>query len=61
MLCRKDDNVAVGTIYGALADEIEVMNRARAAFYDLMVKHNTDLISAGFFGSAPPPETSKES
>lgn len=26
------------------------MNRAQAAFYDLMVKHNTDLISAGFFG-----------
>ncbi|MER6367091.1 hypothetical protein ABT255_01705 [Streptomyces mirabilis] len=45
-----NDNVAVETIHGALADEIEVMNRAQAAFYDLMVKHNTDLISAGFFG-----------
>jgi hypothetical protein len=39
LLCRKDDNVAVETIHGALADEIEAMNRAQVAFYDLMVKH----------------------
>lgn len=26
------------------------MNRAQAAFYDLMVTHDTDLINAGFFG-----------
>ncbi|MFE7118522.1 hypothetical protein ACFU99_24205 [Streptomyces sp. NPDC057654] len=49
-----DDNVTVEIIHGAPADESEVMHRAQAGFYDLMVKHDTDLISAGFFGRPAP-------
>lgn len=48
-----DDNVTVEAIHGAPADEIEVMERAQGAFYDLMAKHNTDPILGGFYGGRP--------